>query len=291
MLLWASFGLTVALGTAIWAATQALRAVCSSPSRSGGKGLGRPSLGLLRETISFGVRAWVGTLADSLGFRIDQILLALIASETALGFYVVAVNLSEILLYFPGAVSTALLPLAARSEAGPRLDQTLRAYRSATYVTLASIVLSAALVPPLIPLVFGASFHASVTPFLLLLPGLIGFTAMIVFCNALIASSLPGPVVDPAGSVLRRRDRARLRADSRSSEPPAQRPRRAPATCAAGACAIVIYRARAPFHLLELVVPQSGDFAVLRTLAPVPRASLADEARNESRPLHEAPRR
>ena len=138
------------------------------------EGLGRPSFGLLRETISFGVRAWLGTLADSLGFRIDQILLALIASEAALGFYVVAVNLSEILLYFPGAVSTALLPLAARSAAGPRLGQTLRAWRSAMYVTLASIVLSAALVPPLIPLVFGSSFDASVTPFLLLLPGLSG---------------------------------------------------------------------------------------------------------------------
>ena len=45
--------------------------------------------------------------------------------------------------------------------------------------------------PPLIPLVFGASFSASVTPFLLLLPGLIGFTALIVFSNALVASSLP----------------------------------------------------------------------------------------------------
>ena len=44
---------------------------------------------------------------------------------------------------------------------------------------------------------------------------------------------------------------------------------------AAGVSAALIYRARAPFRLLELVVPQSGDFAVLRTLAPVPRASLA----------------
>ena len=178
------------------------------------EGLGRPSLGLLRETISFGVRAWLGTLADSLGFRIDQILLALIASEAALGFYVVAVNLSEILLYFPGAVSTALLPLAARSAAGPRLGQTLRAWRSAMYVTLASIVFSAVVVPPLIPLVFGSAFHASVTPFLLLLPGLIGFTAMIVFCNALIALVAAGPLVDSARRVLRRRDRARPRADS-----------------------------------------------------------------------------
>jgi O-antigen/teichoic acid export membrane protein len=273
--LWAAFGLTVALGTAIWAATQAMRAAALFwvAIRTEG-GLGRPNLGLLHETISFGVRAWVGTLADSLGFRIDQILLALIASETALGFYVVAVNLSEILLYFPGAVSTALLPLAARSAEGPRLGQTLRAFRSATYVTLASIVLSAAIVPPLIPLVFGESFRASTTPFLLLLPGLVGFTAMIVFCNALIASSLPTQYSIPptlcfvVGIAL---DFALIPFFGASGAAAAA----SAGYLAAGVSAVLIYRARAPFRLLELVVPQSGDFAVLRTLAPVPRASLA----------------
>lgn len=274
VILWAAFGLTVFLGVLVWAATQALRAVILFSVALRREGwLSRPSLKLLRETISFGLRAWFGTLADSLGFRIDQILLALLATEAALGFYVVAVNLSEILLYFPGAVSTALLPLAARSEAGPRLGQTLRAFRSAAYVTLASMVVSAILAPPLIPIVFGSSFHASVTPFLLLLPGLIGFTAMIVFCNALIASSLPSlSSIAPAacfvvGVAL---DFALIPFFGASGAAAAA----SAGYCAAGLTALFIYRRRAPFPLLELVVPQPGDFAVLRTLAPVPRASL-----------------
>ena len=192
VILWTVFGLTVALGALLWASTQGLRAllVISIALKQEG-GFGRPSRRLLRESIGFGVRAWIGTLADSLGFRIDQILVALLASEASLGFYVVAVNLSEMLLYFPGAVSTALLPLAARSEAGSRLAQTLKAFRSGSFVTFASLMASALIVPPLIPLVFGSPFGASITPFLLMLPGLVGFTAMIVFCNALIASSLP----------------------------------------------------------------------------------------------------
>jgi len=272
--LWLVFGMTIALAAFIWAATQALRAILLIILAIAREGLGRPSLMVLRESISFGVRAWVGTLADSLGFRIDQILLALIATETALGFYVVAVNLSEVLLYFPGAVATALLPAAARSAEGPRLDQTLRAWRSATYVTLASIVLSAAIVPPLIPIVFGESFHASATPFLLLLPGLIGFTAMIVFCNALIASSLPTQYSIPptlcfvVGIAL---DFALIPFFGASGAAAAA----SAGYLAAGASAVLIYRARVPFRLRELVVPQTGDFAVLRTLAPVPRAGLA----------------
>src|SRR5207253_1321741 len=91
------------------------------------------------------------------------ILWAFFGLTIALGFYVVAVNLSEILLYFPGAVATALLPLAAQSAPVPRLAQTLKAFRSAAYVTLATLILSAVLGPPLIPLVFGSAFRASVT--------------------------------------------------------------------------------------------------------------------------------
>ena len=214
VVIWAFFGMTIALGAFIWAATQALRAILLIFLAVTREGLGRPNLRLLRESISFGVRAWIGTLADSLGFRIDQILLVIIASETALGFYVVAVNLSEILLYFPGAVSTALLPLAARSEAAPRLAQTLKAFRSAAYVTLATLLLSAALGPPLIPLVFGASFSASVTPFLLLAAGadrLHRADRLLERPGRIVAAE---PVVAGRNRVLLRRARARRRTDS-----------------------------------------------------------------------------
>ena len=277
--LWAVFGLTVALGALVWATTQALRALLLfSVAIRQECGLARPSLNLLRQTISFGLRAWVGTLADSLGFRIDQILLALLASEAALGFYVVAVNLSEILLYFPGAVSTALLPLAARSEAGPRRSRTLQAFRSASFVTLASVLASAVLAPPLIPVVFGAPFEASVTPFLLLLPGLVGFTAMIVFSNVLVASSLPTlSSVAPAvcfivGAAL---DFALIPFFGASGAAAAA----SAAYAAGGLTALLIYRAQVPFRLLQLVVPQSGDFAVLRTLAPATGAARGPRRR------------
>jgi O-antigen/teichoic acid export membrane protein len=58
-------------------------------------------------------------------------------------------------------------------------------------MTAASVLAAAVVVPPLLPLVFGAPFEASVRPFLLLLPGAIGFVAMGVFSNALVASSYP----------------------------------------------------------------------------------------------------
>jgi len=269
--LWATFGMTIALGVFVWAATQALRAILLIVLAAAREGFGRPSLRVLRESISFGVRAWVGTLADSLGFRVDQILLALMASEAALGFYVVAVNISEILLYFPMAVSTALLPIAAGSAAESRLGQTLRAWRSAAFVTLASLGLSALFAPPLIPIVFGTPFHASITPFLLLLPGLIGFTALVVFSNALVASSLPSLssvaaiVCFLVGLAL---DIALIPYFGASGASAAA----SGAYFTGGLTALLLYRARAPFRLRALVVPQPGDFEVLRALAPAPPA-------------------
>jgi len=269
VVLWAFFGMTVALGAFVWAATQALRAILLIFLAVSREGFGRPNVRLLRESVSFGVRAWIGTLFDSLGLRIDQLLLAIIASEAALGFYVVAVNLSEILLYFPGAVSTALLPLAARSEAELRLAQTLKAFRSAAYVTLATLLVSAVLGPPLIPVVFGAPFSASMTPFLLLLPGLIGFTALVVFSNALVASSLPSLSSLAAAAcflVGLGLDLVLIPFFGASGAAAAA----SVAYCAGGLTALLLYRVRAPFRLRELVVPQPGDFEVLRALAPKP---------------------
>ena len=45
--------------------------------------------------MSFGLRAWVGTLSRFLNFRVDQILMGFLASEAALGIYAVAVNASQ----------------------------------------------------------------------------------------------------------------------------------------------------------------------------------------------------
>jgi O-antigen/teichoic acid export membrane protein len=230
---------------------------------------------LLGESIGFGLRAWIGTLADSLNFRIDQILIALIASEATLGFYVVAVSVSEVLLYLPGATATALLPLVAGSRSERRLERTLRAFRSALLVTLATVLAAALVVPPLLPLVFGSAFEASVNPFLLLLPGVLGAVAMAVFSNALVASSLPslssvGPMISLVVGVTL--DVALIPPFGASGAAAAA----SAAFLAGGATALAIYRARVPFRLRELGLPRPGDLEVLHALAaPLLRIRVA----------------
>jgi O-antigen/teichoic acid export membrane protein len=264
--IWIAGGLTVARAALAWVVGESVRATLLLRSSVRGVGVARPSLRLLRGSMSFGIRAWVGTLSRFLNFRIDQILMGFLASEAALGIYAVAVNASEALLYLPAATATALLPVAARAGAGERGDQTVRAFRSAAIVTAGAMVLAAALGPLLLPLLFGDAFSPSVEPFLLLLPGAIGFTAIAVFSSGLMASSSPGrsslgPVVSlvvgvALDLVLIPRFGANGAAGAASC-----------AFLAGGLVALAAYRRHHLFGWRDLVRPRRGDLDVLRALA------------------------
>jgi O-antigen/teichoic acid export membrane protein len=258
-------GLDVSRAAYAWVGANAVWAAAVLAASARGIGFGRPRLSLLGESVRFGLRAWIGGLARFLNFRVDQILMAYLATSAALGVYAVAVNVSEVLLYLPGAVSAALVPLVARSDARERAEQTLRAFRVTGLLTLATLAVAAVAGPFLIPLVFGQAFRGSVTPFLLLLPGALGFAAMRVFSGALVASSYPGrsslgPAVALAAGVV---------LDLVLIPPFGANGAAAAATAAflaGGAVAAAAYRGRTGFSLSALV-PGREEVAVLRSLA------------------------
>ena len=269
--IWLSAGLTVTSAALAWVATEGLRALRLLRHSAYGVGLVRPNLSLLVTEIRFGIRAWVGSFARFLNFRIDQILMGLLASEAALGIYAVAVNASEVLLYLPAATATALLPAAARADPDQRGRQTLQAFRSAALVTTGAVVVAAILGPLLLPIVFGSAFEASVEPFLWLLPGALGFAATAVFSNALIASTSPGlsslgPVVSlvvgiALDIVLIPRFGATGAAAAAST-----------AFLAGGTVALAVYARRSPFAWKALLLPRREDLDLLRAIARPLRA-------------------
>ena len=268
---WLSAGLTVTRAALAWVAAELLRALLLLRQSAHGVALVRPSTSLLLDSIRFGIRAWVGSLARFLNFRIDQILMGLLASEAALGIYAVAVNASEVLLYLPAATATALLPAAARAEPGQRGQQTLRAFRSAALVTTGAVVVAGILGPLLLPVVFGAEFRASVEPFLWLLPGALGFAATAIFSNALVASTSPGlsslgPFVSlVVGVVLDLVLIPRFGATGAAAAA-------STAFLAGGSIAVAAYARRSPFAWGALLLPRRGDLEVLRALTRPLRA-------------------
>jgi O-antigen/teichoic acid export membrane protein len=174
-----------------WMAGHLLAALVGFAYAASAFGIRLPTLGVLRECLLFGLRASVGTFSRFLSFRADQVLMGFLTTEAVLGIYAVAVNASEILLYLPWAAAMAFLPLSASGRLSAPA-QVLATFRMLVVASLASIVLAVLVGPPLLPLVFGGEFEASVTPFLILVPAPIGYSAIWLFSNALLAASRPG---------------------------------------------------------------------------------------------------
>jgi O-antigen/teichoic acid export membrane protein len=263
---WVTVDLTVARAALSWVVVQAIKAVVLLWVSGRTSGFGRPDRALLRESVGFGIRAWVGSLSDALNDRIDQILIAFIATEATLGVYAVAVNAWEILLYLPGAAATAVLPSVARADRTLRVEQVLKAFRSVALVTLSGLAIAAVVGPPLLVAVFGAPFDASIGPFLWLLPGTLGYVALGIFSSALVGSSSPGlssfgPLVSlVVGIALDLILIPSLGAEGAAIAASA-------ALLAGGTTALVLYRTRATFALGALVRPRAGDLDVLKALA------------------------
>lgn len=258
-------GLTIVRALAIWTAVEAVAGVALLSAGASETGWRRPDLGVLRESVRFGARAWIGSLSQLLNARTDQIITGIISTEAVLGVYAVAVNASEVLYYLPSAAVTALLPAVAAADPVTRLERTLRVYRSILLLTLALIVAAAGLGPLLLPLAFGDAYRPAVVPFLLLLPSAVGFATMGVFTGSSLASLAPGrSSLGPLAALVCQTtlDLALIpRAGANGASIAAS-----VALLVGGAVAVCVYRSRFPFAW-ALLRPRSGDLSTIRSLA------------------------
>jgi O-antigen/teichoic acid export membrane protein len=186
------WGLTPASASLIWGVTRLADGFGLLGCGLWRTRLGRPDRALLRAALRFGIRSAAGELAVTTNARADQSIMGAISPERELGLYAAAVNAGEVLLYLPNAVGNALLPNLVGSDRARLATATLGAFRRVLAITSAAIVVAAISGALLIPLVFGARFDGSVAPFLLLLPGAIGYAAQKVFSSALTGLAEPG---------------------------------------------------------------------------------------------------
>lgn len=130
---------------------------------------------LVRRASSFGIRAYPASVVSFLNLRADQFLLGYLAGSSSVGQYSIAVTVAELILFFPRALATALLPQitgARREDAGHMAASACRHTLGATLFGLAVLVPLALC----IPFIFGAQFRPAVIPCLLLAPGVAAYT-------------------------------------------------------------------------------------------------------------------
>jgi O-antigen/teichoic acid export membrane protein len=153
----------------------------------------------------------------------------------------------------------------AREQGASAVQRTLRTFRAASVLTLASAAGAAAVGWFAIPLVFGEDFRGSVEPFMWLLPGALGYAALSIFTNALLAARAPGlsstgsAVALGAGVAL---DLALIPVFGASGAAAAA----SAAFLAGGATAAALFKRTSGFGWRELV-PGPGELSFLQRVA------------------------
>ncbi|HEY5541335.1 MAG TPA: polysaccharide biosynthesis C-terminal domain-containing protein [Coriobacteriia bacterium] len=159
LLLW----LAINAAAMLWKAYLALRSDAGVRGATSGD--------IWRDGRTFALKSWLGNTVTMLSLRQDMLLLAMLAGTRTVGIYSISVTAAELAWYVPNALqSVATVKFAAENES---TDLAARMNRSVWPFTLAFAVLVFLLVAPLIPLVYGGQFSASVLPLLFLLPGIV----------------------------------------------------------------------------------------------------------------------
>lgn len=126
-----------------------------------------------RKTAKFSAKAYSTSIAGLLHERQDILLLGWLAGTVAVGLYSVSVSFAELTWYVPSALSAAILAKGSRRSEVSAVDYTTRTTRIAVIFMGCTIVLSAAVVPWLLPFVYGRPFAPAVFAFFALLPGVL----------------------------------------------------------------------------------------------------------------------
>jgi O-antigen/teichoic acid export membrane protein len=174
-------------------------------------GLARPRLDLARRTLWYGAKAHSTNVSFLLNARLDLLILPAFVPAATVGLYSVATNVSWIVFALAGSVAAIVLPVAARQGATLGPATVARSVRATLFVALGLAAGLALVAGPLVHLVFGASFDASVGALRILLPGSVLYAVALVLVSGLYAANRPftaacvqgtGLVVTVAGLLL-----------------------------------------------------------------------------------------
>ena len=144
-------------------------------------------LSLARDGVSFGMKSWLGGLAQLANGRLDQVLMITLVPPRQLGLYAVATTISGAFGPLAGAVSP---PLMARIGAGERYLMP-QAVRMTVTVTVLTALAVGILTPILLPLLFGQEFRAATPMAMVLLAASVPLAGASVLSTALQADGAP----------------------------------------------------------------------------------------------------
>jgi O-antigen/teichoic acid export membrane protein len=128
---------------------------------------------LFRDVLLFGVKGHIGSIAGIVFTRLDTFIVNALVGVTGVGYYSLSRSLAEKVYIVSNAVMTAANPRitgASRDEAKRLVTQSTRHLMLIGFTIFLGGLLAG---PWLIRLLYGSMYIPSITPFLILLPGII----------------------------------------------------------------------------------------------------------------------
>lgn len=144
---------------------------------------GRPAMTSvpIRGIVRYSLPLYVGNVVQFLNYRLDVFLIMSFIGLAAVGRYTVAVWLAQVIWLVPSALATLVMrATAARTDAV--FDRVAQTNRLSLLLAAACAIAVAVAGTVGVAFVFGEEFRGSVTPLLLLLPG------VVLFCPTIILS-------------------------------------------------------------------------------------------------------
>jgi O-antigen/teichoic acid export membrane protein len=174
------------------------------------QGLGRPDRAIARETLSFGLKAHMGSVAGLVNARLDLLIVPAFLGAASVGLYSVATNVTSIIITLTATIATIVMPVAARRQSqSPRT--VIRTFQVVMVIGVAIALPLAAVAEIALGLVYGADFESAATALRILLPGIVLDAAAMVLWSGLLAANrpllssvaaLPAAVITVVGLVL-----------------------------------------------------------------------------------------
>ncbi|MGZ4308728.1 MAG: oligosaccharide flippase family protein [Gaiellaceae bacterium] len=158
---------------------------------------------LLRSMIRYGSRVQIGTILQLLNYRLDVIILQFYRPLSAVGYYVVASILAELVITVANAFQSSVLPLVSHYEGDERQAATsTSSLRHHGILAVAATLGNAVFAPLVIIFLYGSRFHPALLPLFILLPGMWFLGTGTVVAGDLRGRGYPGLSSAVAGAAV-----------------------------------------------------------------------------------------
>ncbi len=151
---------------------------------------------------NFGIKGYLTAILNLGNQRLDTILVSLIVSVTALGYYSVSASLSEMTWQLPLVISSVLFPTTAALTAKQGAKISAQVCRRIILVQSAIIIALIIAAPELVTFLYGHTFAPAVLPLQTLLPGALGYTIYKTLYSYLLGNGKPSSGIWSTGISL-----------------------------------------------------------------------------------------